>query len=516
MSAYRAKRKVIASVLMLTFIGCLCSFGVLAGCSRQAYFPSEPVSRGEDMVCWQVEGGRKDPNCCDYFQVLDESGRVVRMQYDTDGDCKPDATVELASAATQGPHYVILLDGVPFRLVEQMYRQGRFRLFYPPSKLISCFPSMTDLAFSQVFSDSAPLGYEALYYDRRRNRLSNGNAVYLQQLNAPWQKFIDYRTSMLMDAIGYLKPRWLFGEELAGIKRTFDRNSQDTVIGYSVATAGIATRYGMDALMRALRKVDRFCQRLMYDRSGRARITLMADHGHNFTPGTYFKIAQVLKDAGFHVTGRLKRENDVVVPEYGLVTCAAIYTRAPAEVAGALLQLEPVNLAVFADGEAITVKDRSGSARIEKGLGGYRYIVDRGDPLQLLPIIEELKQAGKVAADGTIDDHALLRATADHVYPDPLDRIWQAFNGLAQNPPDLIVTLHDGYFCGSESFANSVNVASTHGSLNYINSVTFIATTFKPLPEVIRMRQLPQVLPQILPAGLKAVPLAKSPSPGLK
>jgi hypothetical protein len=57
---------------------------------------------------------------------------------------------------------------------------------------------------------------------------------------------------------------------------------------------------------------------------------------------------------------------------------------------------------------------------------------------------------------------------------------------MVQYPADLVITLNDGWFSGSGGFARSINVASTHGSLNRINSVTFVMSTTKPLPPAMR------------------------------
>jgi len=124
-----------------------------------------------------------------------------------------------------------------------------------------------------------------------------------------------------------------------------------------------------------------------------------------------------------------------------------------------------------------------------------RYDARGGDPLHLASIVAQLQAAGRVSADGDIDGDALFAATVDHEYPDPLARLWRAFHGMVANPPDLIVDLRDGYCHGSKFFyAMAYPIRSTHGSLNRMNSETFVLTMLGDLPPVLRTEE---VLPRL-------------------
>ena len=198
-----------------------------------------------------------------------------------------------------------------------------------------------------------------------------------------------------------------------------------------------------------------------------------------------------MKDAGFRVTKKLETENDVIPIEFGLVTYAAFYTDNPEKVADALLRDPTANLAVYPAGDSVIVKNLAGAAAIKKSGDRYSYNSDKGDPLEMAPIIAKLKAAGNVDDNGFIDDRALFAATVDHKYPDPLSRIWLGFRGLVEKPADLIITLKDGYFHGSNFFHAAVGVpASTHGSLNRINSVTFAMTMLGDLPAAMRLEDI--------------------------
>jgi hypothetical protein len=262
-------------------------------------------------------------------------------------------------------------------------------------------------------------------------------------------------------------------------------------MGYMVSTSNVGTRQGSAGFEKCLLAVEQLCEKIMYERKGRCRFTMMADHGHNLVKAQYFDVAEALKSQKFHVTKKLSKPGDVVVVEYGLVTNSAIYTNEPNEVAEVLVnQYDQVNQAIYplmVEGKRkIVVRSRNGLAYVTHCGNGYQYEVQQGDPLKLLPIIDQLRQTGKVDANGVIDDRALFDATVDHEYPDPLARVWRAFNGIAHYPADLVVTVNDGWFSGSGGFARSINVESTHGSLNRMNTLTFVMSTTKPLPQAMR------------------------------
>jgi hypothetical protein len=478
---------------MRKLIGILLLLWLGAGCAQ---FPTfGVVNPGQECRALRV----KSTSQCDYFQYLNDKGRITQLGYDTDADGTPDVAVNLSAMNEDGqnPHYVILLDGIPYDLVQAMYAEGHFRLFYPPSKVIGPFPSMTDVAYTELFLPVELLGFEALYYNRGTHKLSDGDRVYLNGGNELWAKRVDYRVPMWLDPVGYACPGFLFDHELAAIEKMMNRRRCGTAIGYSVGTATVGTRKGEAGLRKCLRDVERLCEKIVYERRGRCRITLMADHGHNLTPGIFFDMSAAVKVCGYHPAKRLRNSNDVVVIEFGLVTNSAMYTGDPDGVARALVDgYDEVNLAVYplaVGGERkVVVRSRDGLAYVSKVDGGYRYEMVRGDPLKL---------AGKVDVTGVMNDRALFDATVDHDYPDPLARVWGAFDGMVRYPADLVVTVKDGWFCGKPSFARSVSVASTHGSLNRQNTETFVMTTIKPLPAAMRMGEVPAAVPDFLTNG---------------
>ncbi len=142
------------------------------------------------------------------------------------------------------PHFVILLDGVPFHMVEEARRDGLFRLFYAPSKVICCYPSMTDLALSDVMHAGACYSLQALGFDRTRNCKCGGSSAYLSSDNAPWVAKMNYRASPWWDGLMYLDPQKVFNHELQGLKKTFAKFQEGEATAMRLARRASARATG--------------------------------------------------------------------------------------------------------------------------------------------------------------------------------------------------------------------------------------------------------------------------------
>jgi len=446
------------------------------------------AANNETILAFDTDGDKRP----DYWQYQRPDGRKHALAYATDESGQPGERIELDLVdAAECPHFLVVLDGVPFELVDQLYREGHFRLFYPPARIICCFPSMTDLALAELFHTGRCVAYQARYFDRAADRLAGGNTMYLGGRNSPWLSKMDYRCSFWWDARAYLDPQAVFDHEISRIAHTFRSIDEGEACAYTVGTAGLGTRGGRAAILKYLRTVDRLCERIVYERRGRVEFTLTADHGHNLVENRRISFRKLLEAGGYRQTRALRRSRDVVVVAYGLVTYAELFTRDPAGVASCLLQHGDVEFACYPADGGIIVSDRTGQARVTKGRAGFVYDSRQADPLKLAPLIEQLRREGKVSADGEIDPAALFDATLDHDYPDPLARIWGAFHDLVENPPDLIVNLRDGACHGSRFFHVMIGkVSSTHGSLNCKNSTTFALTTLGKLPLAMRVRDI--------------------------
>jgi len=211
-----------------------------------------------------------------------------------------------------------------------------------------------------------------------------------------------------------------------------------------------------------------------------------------------------LQSKGWRLRESLQGPKDVVYIRFGLETYASFATDSPAALAADLAAAEGVTIASYADGQDVIVLGRGGTkAKITQKNGRFGYDAHNGDPLKLADILASLA----ADADGLYDAEQLLQATATHEYPAPLQRLWRAHFALVANPPDVIISLEDRFFSGAKSFAGSVDIASTHGGLNYRNSVTFIMSTVGPLPPVMQSADVPRHMKTLL--GVKDWPMRK-------
>lgn len=459
-----------------------------AGCAGVVRFPAPQSTQqvdAERTLAFDTDGdGRPD-----YWQFAGADGRKTALAYALPGTATPGPRINLDDQpAADCPHLLIALDGVPFDVVADLWQRGHFRLFRPPARVICCFPSMTDLALAELFHAGPCPGYEALHFDRGANRLSDSSAVYLSGRSSPWLAQMSYRCSLWWDVLVYLNPQPVFDHEVQGMLRTFRGVQSGAAYAYSVGTAGLGTRGGRPAIEKYLLAIDRLCEQLVFERQGRVKLTLTADHGHNLVANQRVSFNRRLRAAGYRPARALHGPHDVVPIAYGLVTYAGFHTTDAPGVARCLVQDDSVEFAAYPAGDVIEIVDRAGTARLMRGGGGWRYEPGLGDPLRLNGIIARMKRDGHVTSAGDIDDEAIFQATLKHYYPDPLARLWRAFHGQVENPPDVIANLRDGACHGSGFFYAMVGgrVASTHGALNARNSTTFALTTLGELPPGLR------------------------------
>ncbi|MFZ2146369.1 MAG: hypothetical protein WAV28_04040 [Sedimentisphaerales bacterium] len=473
---------------------------LLTGCGVVPRFREPPMrvhtlSNSSRTISFDIDRDGQ----ADYRQRFDSADRKVELRFSQQLGEPNEVVLPYRLVSQEVPHFIVALDGVPYELVEELYQQGRFRLFHHPSRVVTCFPGMTNPAFQRIFGGEKPIAYESKYFDRKRNRLIGGNDLYLSGQADSWAKSLDYRCSLKLDALSYVKPDMVFRHELQQITDVFRNAQKDTRIVYSMATAGLGTRGGQEAILKYLRMIDQWCEQIVRERRGRVKISLLADHGHSASGQGRASFKRLLKESGYRLTDHLEKGDDVVTVEFGLVSYAAYYTDNPAGVAAALLTDPRTTLACYplakdrtaVDGLDVVVQTTDGKATVRKKQGRFGYEVEYGDPLELSDIIEQMRQKGRVDSDGFIDDRAIFEATLNHTYPDPLRRVWLAFNGLVEKPPDLVICLKEGWVHGSGLFYSVIGkVASTHGSLNQLSSVTFAMTMLGELPPALRLEEV--------------------------
>jgi hypothetical protein len=465
------------------------------GCSRPVDFPAESMPQAALAAgaarAYDTDGDGR----AEWFCYADGAGRLDRIGYDRNGDGACEEIIALdALPAGRCRHLVIFLDGVSYDVARRHYDAGGLRFFHAPSRVIAPYPTMSDLCFEDLLGYTPCRAVKAKYFDRTRNRFVGGSLAYLAGRNMPYSRLMHYRLNPLAAPLFYLEPESFFREELDSAKAAFDRRESQEVLTYFGSTAGMGTRAGAEGHAACLRGLERLVNQIIFETRGLVKVTMMSDHGHGYRPVKVLDFRTRLVERGWRMTDKLERPRDAVMNTLGLTTYASFHTRDPAALAADLTTIDGVTLASFAEGDTVIVRGRRGArAVIRRTNGRYSYTPTAGDPLALKPILARLKPHARGGHEA--DD--LLAATVTHRWPAPLQRLWRTHFALVERPPDVICSLEDHWCIGMKLIADALDAESTHGSLNYTNSATFIMSTAAALPPFMRSRDVPRHMARI-------------------
>ncbi len=490
------------SVIRVAVLSLISAFG--CGCSALAgwlapddalTFPERPMHTDKDGDRYDVDGD----GAVDFLLALGADGRMDVLRYDDDQDGVFDRTYRRSDydPATL-PHLILLVDSLPYRAVAGRYAQGRSRWFHPPAKVIPPFPSLSEVIFTAMLHAPPFAANIERYYERRTGRIENLWISRAFGYQHPWQRRLDAHLESYLDVgLSYLNPRPWFQAELARSKHALDVadrsvvSGRQTALAYIVSSSAMLSRYGTEGLDVCLDGVDRLCLQLLYERQGAVQLTVVSDHGHNLTASTNFPVAEVLREAGFEPTDAIRdRERDVVPEINGLVTYFGVHTARARRVAEVFASRPEIELVAFLENETVVVRDGDGEAGIERRGNRYRYRAVSGDPLEYDAVTTHLRSADLVDSDGFIADRDWLSATADHRFPDGPRRLWDATHGQVVNPPQVFCTLRDGRCAGLPAMEAWIDMRSTHGGLNQINSDAVLLTTVAPIQGPLRTREV--------------------------
>ena len=371
--------------------------------------------------------------------------------------------------------------------------------------MISVFPSLTEQVFTRIL-DAPPLaGMIDDSYDTRTGRSHMGITERIGGYHQPWEYRCNYSADYWRGAASYLDPRGLFYDEISLSRRALDESPDRVTVCYVTSASSMICKYSKPGCDEVLDETRRLCLQLLYERCGAVKISVCADHGHNFMRSTNVLFDDVLKQAGFRITNAIRSDRDVVIDVDGLVTYLGLHTHKPAEVADAVLRRSEVELVTYLSQDKVIVRDHDGTASIEIRDGRFRYTPQTSDVLRYHDVMEHLRSEGKVDADGFVADRDWFAATVEADFPDAPRRLWDAFHGQCVCPPDVMLTLRDGYCSGHTTFQKFITMASSHGGLNQINSATFLLTMTGRATHAMRSADIiPTIAPgYVLPIRMK-------------
>lgn len=398
---------------------------------------------------------------------------------------------------------VLMLDGVPFQLVDSLRAAGHFQQFGAPSQVVSSFPSLTGVAFGEVWHET-PDGYEDRYFDAGENKIRGGVIEHVVRPGEDhgYHGAIDIQRGGLSAGLTYILPGPFAALELRSLRSSLLEQMQEdeTVIAYLISTDALAHRAGREAVVQVLLQVDSIVMQVRRRAPG-ARVVLFSDHGNDLVPSRRVPIEDALRRSGYEPTRRLDSPEDVVLPRFGLVGSAFLYVapESEASVSSALAAEEGVDLVIHEEDDGkVHVLSGRGDATIETDARGWiRYRTVSGDPLGLAAAADGMRRSGRADAEGFAPDSAWLEASLSTRYVDSIRRILNAMRTAVRNPASVIVSFEAGYHYGAPAADWLVDVTGTHGSLLTTSSLAFFMQTDGAAPRLLRGRDLRGYLPAL-------------------
>ena len=379
---------------------------------------------------------------------------------------------------------IFALDGVPYDIIKELYMEGYFKGFFPPGRLVSTFPSLTRPAFSKMLVGGKPFGYERLYYNVAENKVEGFQLA--KKLFSTNKQYADYQPELhffgFPGYIAYVFPNTFAQAALDAFYEQLLTFKGDRFVAYLGLTDPIAHVEGKEALKAFLKKISAMLDKTRNDLGILMDVVLFSDHSNNLIENQRVDIGAELEKNGYRDVDLLEQPQDFVLPRNGFVSFATVYTRPEnaQSMAEILSMVAGVDFTTYKYQDVIRVHGVNGLAEITRRKGKYRYAPIQGDPLKLGNILMYLKQAGKMDNQGFIHDEMWWDATQDHLYPDPLRRIWEGQNDLVQHPGTLLVSFAEGYAFGpiifNQPFLN--NREGTHGALLATHSNGVFMTDF--------------------------------------
>ncbi len=413
------------------------------------------------------------------------------------------SNVERAPGRSRPRRLLLCLDGVPHEVIESAKQRGLFESFGAPTRLLSPFPTMTNVALSAMLGATAPLGYESLYFDKSARELRGGVRKYIgwrtpDKIPSSYMDELDYQEPLAFEFLVYVSPENVWRADMRRFRDHFHAAPHDRdYFAFLKGTDGLLHIRGPKHLATALESLDRILREIQRSCGDETEIVLFSDHGMNLKDNRRVHLRTHLSRRGFSVSSSFSNRSGaaLAVPAFGLCGYAAIYCadyeRAP-DVANSLVELEGVDFSLYADGsDAVMLTGASGAARIEQkknnGTPSYRYIPTEGDPLQLDAIMKALQHERKLDAEGFASDYDWLTKTSEHLYPDPLRNLITAIHSpRVRHTADVLVSLRDDYYYGWSPFARFVRLAATHGNALRPSSTAFLMSTHRDLPPYVR------------------------------
>jgi hypothetical protein len=411
---------------------------------------------------------------------------------------------------------VLLLDGVSYQDVRalqegtklaaagprQVHPQAFRHGYFPASRLISTFPSISDPAWSEILGVDAPPGYQRTYFSAADDSLVSLNGVtsvadYEKQMT--WQLHGNFRR-----AASYGSPVRAFKYELNQTIKNFLESSSTETNYYALIHSTDNAQHLWGDIQSMLCTLDEKLEllRAFYRaREGRElEILILSDHGNNHAGrGKRVAIKGFLTKHGYRVAKSLSKSKDVVLPTAGVESWVEIHNL-PSETSNLvklLSDLKGVDLVTARlpdqTNRFIVRSSKGEQAEIEWDArrNSFKYQMESGDPLDYRGVVDALANKGELDSGGFASADAWMAETLTHRYPVALERIVRGHSTVTVNTASILLSLNNAYVHSGWLINRGISLVKsggTHGALDDINSTGVLLSSFEPTKDTSTSR----------------------------
>ena len=389
-----------------------------------------------------------------------------------------------------------LQEGITYKDVKgrQFHRQAFHQGYVPVNRMVSTFPSTSDVAWTDIFGDRPLPGYQRTYFSDAVNAqiAINGVTTTMEhESQMHWEL-----ENGFFRTLGYVYPVHTYKYELYKFARAFlkTKTQADNYYVY-IRTPDDAQHLSRDifAMLCTLeQKLRELSARYKAQEGRELEILILSDHGSNHAgPAKRVLVRAFLEKAGYHITKSIRDPKDVVLPTAGIETWVEIHN-SPAEterLLQLLVHLEGTDvLTARVPGETnrfLVMNAKGERARItwNPAKNSLRYSTELGDPINYRPVVEALTHENLLDADGFATADAWMAETLDHRYPLALERIVRGHTQVTLNPATILISLDNRYVHASwliKKGSEFVRFGGTHGGLDDLNSNGILLSNFAP------------------------------------
>ncbi len=396
----------------------------------------------------------------------------------------------------------VAVDGIPFQMVNELYKNRELPQFQPPTRVISTFPSTTTTGFTGIFravgAAEAP-GYDARFFSYNENKVLGNLLEAYDYEAANFHHFFSYnRNTGFQQVVMYTSPSYAMRKDLVRLKHfIWDHPDKEAIFFYIGSTDGTGHLDGQEKTRKLFLEIiddvenlrAAYRQYFMQD----LKVVFFSDHGFQWNPLKKIDIDDIgdrLRRIGLELSEDLKSDKNVVAITWGNISGGDFYTspELAEKVANNLSGVSGVDLVMYRQNDRFFIlsqREELESAEIIFNKEGteFGYLPIHGDPLRYKPFLEEFKKENKINASNLISENDWFEKTKENNYPDALYRIHDAFFGLVENPATILISTREDYEFGDSltRFGASIRggITGTHGAITLNSSSAFIMTTDK-------------------------------------